>query len=136
MAVIETIDSISRNTNTHKTYIQAIRHRYLECEYYKSQHEDLYSWPNELGTKTGYNPLTAKRQESYVTYEELLNPRHPTKSDDERLKNSNSRLYRKTPYEQLLLVSRAQISLLVESEILHTLDRPDCTDSTINYCVQ
>ena len=139
--VIKLIQSISDNLGTQKTYFQAIAYRYPQYfQPYKATLEDIYTKLNDLKIKADHNPLTSKQQESFISWEEIIEVRDTMAKDIQIQKNTNSRYTKKQPYKQLLLLSL--YTYIPPRRIQDFVDmycyisRPDSIDTKINYYIQ
>jgi len=138
--VISTIQNISTNMNTQKTYYQALIRQYPDIPEYKSElekvHTSLLTDKKTNKTKT----LTTHQQQSSITWEELIDIRDSLITELRIVKNTNSKYVKKQPYKQLLLVAlytyipprRVQDFV----EMYCYINRPDKLDTSINYYIQ
>lgn len=139
VAVISTIQDISTNMNTQKTYYQALTHQYPNISEYKEELEKIYT--NLLNVKkTKIRVLTPHQQQSSITWEELINIRESLILDLQIMKNTKTKYKKKQPYKDLLLISlytyipprRVQDF----AEMYCYSNQPEYLETSINYYIQ
>ena len=141
--VIQSVNSISTNLNTQKTYLQAVFHENPDPAY-KSQLELLYKQLREQEYKDGTKQLTTKQVISFISWDQLVAIRNNFSEQlnaTEQLRLlSKVKYQKKLPYKQLVLLSL--YTLLPPRRIadyLHMycyINRPENLDTTINYYIQ
>ena len=101
--VISTIQSITTNMNTQKTYYQALIRQYPDIPEYKSELEGVYTslLTDKKTNKT--KTLTTHQQQSSITWEELIDIRDSLITELRII--TNSKYIKKQPYKQVLLVA-------------------------------
>ena len=138
--VISTIQNISTNLNTQKTYYQALTRQYPNISEYKSELEKIYT--NLLTDKKTNKTrvLTPHQQQSSITWEELIDLRDSLISELRIAKNTNSKYTKKQPYKQLLLISLYTYipprRIQDFTEMYCFINRPETLNPNINYYIQ
>jgi hypothetical protein len=132
--IVTTINSISKNINTQKIYLQASDSEYPNI--YKEHLEFIYKKIKESPVI-----LTPKQSQSYISWEDLITIRD---NFEQELQTSDrirtTKYQKKQPYKQLLLISLyTYVSPRRIADFLYMncyIDRPETVDTTMNYYIQ